>query len=320
MIESTTQTPPMVPEFDEAFRNARVLVTGDSGFIGTHLCQTLLDLKAGVFGVSLEDHSSRNLAGVAHTSLDLRDGAATKSFVQKIQPDFVFHLASLVNTSKKIEFVLPTLEHNLLGSVNLLTALRETGVRRIIVLSTSDASPRSITPDSPYAASKSAVETYSKLFTDLYSEPVSLIRLFHCFGSHQSPEKLIPYLISCAMQNVEPEILNPKRILDPIYIKDFIRGLLLTVQVENPAGTILDFGSGHGWAIENLASLIDAMVNGQNRSAMEMTKDSSGIEGQTADLDKTYRLTGWKPAWTLQQALSETIAWYKNQLAKDGVR
>ncbi len=320
MIEPPTLTPLKEPAFNEAFQHARVLVTGDSGFIGTHLCRSLLDLKALVFGVSLEDHSQHGQDGVAHTFLDLRDGAATRSLVERIQPDFVFHLASLVNTSRDIEFVLPTLEHNLLGSANLLSALKETGVRRIIVLSSSDASPQSISPDSPYAASKSAVEMYSRLFMDLYREPISMIRLFHCFGPHQSPTKLIPYLISCGLQNIEPELLNPKKIIDPIYIKDFIRGLLLTAQEENSAGEILEFGNGKGLAIENLASLIASMVNNQNRSAIDLIDDSSAIEGQTANLDQTFRLTGWRPAWTLQQGLSETIAWYKNQPGKGGTR
>ncbi len=306
----------MEPELSETFRNSRVLVTGASGFIGTHLCRSLLDLNAQVFGVSLEDRFQKDADGVFYTSLDLRGGAATKTFVERIQPDYVFHLASLVNTSNGVEFVLPTLEHNLLSSVNLLVALKETGVRRIIVLSSSDVSPRSISLDSPYAASKSAVETYSKLFMDLYSEPISLIRLFHCFGPHQSPNKIIPYLISCAFLNVEPEILNPKKVLDPIYIKDFIIGMLLTAQAENSAGTILEFGSGNGLAIENLATLIAVLVNDKKQSAIDLKYTSSINFGQNANLDETFRLTGWKPFWSLQQGLSETIAWYKNQPGK----
>lgn len=316
MIDPPAQTPSLEPEISDWFRNARVLVTGDSGFIGTNLSRSLLDLKAVVFGVSLEKHSPLAKAGVSHTYLDLRDGNAITSFVKRLQPDYVFHLAGLVNTNKNIEFILPTLEHNLLGSVNLLAALKETGVRRIVILSSSDASPRSSSPDSPYAASKSAVEIYSKLFIELYGEPVSTIRLFHCFGPYQSPAKLIPYIISCTLQNVEPEIQNPKKILDLIYIKDFVRGLLLTAQAENTAGTIVDFGSGHGLAIESLARLINGMVNDKKRSSIDLIKDSSRNEGQTANADLAYRLTGWKPAWTLQQGLSETIAWYKNQLEK----
>ena len=99
-------------------------------------------------------------------------------------------------------------------------------------------------------------------------------------------------------------------------IKDFVRGLLLTAQAENTAGTIVDFGSGHGLAIESLASLIIGMVNDKKRSSIDLIKDTSRNEGQTANVDLAYRLTGWKPVWTLQQGLSETIAWYKNQPKK----
>ena len=142
MIDPPAPTSLLESDFEEVFENARVLVTGDCGFIGTHLCRSLLDLHALVYGVSLENHSPLEEAtGVSHASLDLRDGTATKSFVERIRPDIVFHLAGLVNTSKNIELVLPTLEHNLLGSVNLLAALKESGICKIIMLTSSDASP-----------------------------------------------------------------------------------------------------------------------------------------------------------------------------------
>ncbi len=200
------------------------------------------------------------LAGISFSQVDLRNYDFLKSYIKKTQPDFIFHLAGLVNTNQDVDLVLPTLQQNLISTVNLLLALEKTEVHKTVIISSSETPQGLETPSSPYAASKLSVTTYSKMFADLYDQPISIIRLFNCFGPFQSKAKLIPYVITSVLENIKPDILNPKKILDLIYVKDFVRGLLLTAMNESTTGKTLDFGSGYGLEIHQVVEIITWLI------------------------------------------------------------
>lgn len=314
MNHTAKQNPssPVNDEFADFFINKRILVTGATGFIGYHLCNVLLNLNADVFGTALDGVFQPEIKSIPLTYLDLRDIDALNKFVRIIHPDYVFHLASLVNTNKEIGFVLPTLQSNLVGTINLMLSLEKSPIEKMIVISSSEAPSGYEPPNSPYAASKLAVNAYASMFHSLYGFPVSTARLFTCFGPFQPRNKLIPHIIDSVLRNNHPTLSTPKNELDFIYVKDFVRGLLYSAKSRESAGKTLDFGNGCGIQVEKMVGFVSAIIKQQNNIPLERVISGDTINAQIADIQHTIETTGWSPKWTMEKALLETIDWYRS--------
>ena len=298
-------------EFGCFFQHKRVLITGATGFVGYHLCEALLNLDADIYATALDGTLHTAIHSIPLIYINLRDTEALTSYVRSVKPDYVFHLASLVNTSKGIEFVLPTLQSNLLGTINLMLSLEKQPLQKLVVISSSEAPTSSEVPTSPYAASKLAVTAYASMFQSLYQLPISIARLFTCFGPLQPRNKLIPYIIDSLAKGIKPDISTPKKELDFIYVKDFVRGLLYTAKTNTSTGMTLDFGSGYGIPVEQMVESIRAILKMQPQLTANLPISDDKINPQIADTKRTLELSGWSPQWSLDQALSETIDWYR---------
>jgi UDP-glucose 4-epimerase len=175
----------------------KVLVTGAGGFIGSHLCRTLLQHGAEVHGISRR--TPVNSEGEMHWwQGDLADMSTIRNLLTAIKPDIIFHLASHVAGSRDLKLILPTFESNLVSTVNLLTVASEIGCHRIILTGSLE-EPESdcvdTIPCSPYAAAKWASSSYARMFHALYRTPVVLTRLFMVYGPGQKDlSKLVPYV------------------------------------------------------------------------------------------------------------------------------
>ena len=117
-------------EFGDFFTHKRVLVTGATGFIGFHLCKLLMDLNAEVFGSAIDGNLHQEIQQLPLTILDLRNPDELERYISTTEPEFVFHLAGLVNTSRDIGLVYPTLQHNLISTINLMSFAREKPIKR----------------------------------------------------------------------------------------------------------------------------------------------------------------------------------------------
>jgi UDP-glucose 4-epimerase len=300
-------------EFGDYFANRRILVTGATGFVGHHLCKLLLDLNADVYGTALDGRLHQELNRLPLTYIDFRDQNTLGSYIHNVRPDYVLHLASLVNTCQEIELVQPTLQHNLLGTINLMLSLAKTQVEKIVIVSSSETPAASEAPNSPYSASKEAITSYAKMFATLYKLPISIAKLFTCFGPFQRRNKLIPYIIESITRGVKPKLTNPEKVLDFIFVKDFVRGLLFTAKNDSAFGDTLDFGSGKGVQVEGMAKLIERLCNDQSSIDNQCYLPYNNRKGSLANIQETYNATGWAPVWTFEEALSETIFWFQNQ-------
>src|SRR5262249_19743251 len=147
------------------WRDARVLVTGARGFIGTHLCAQLVRAGASLTRVSSRPSAVRD-ARVWRQN-DLQDPGAVRELFSETQPDVVFHLAGHVTGAQQISNVLPTFAANLAATVHVLTAAVETGRGRVVLMGSMqepDVDGRGDVPCSPYVASKLASSAYGRMF------------------------------------------------------------------------------------------------------------------------------------------------------------
>jgi nucleoside-diphosphate-sugar epimerase len=294
----------------------KVLVTGAAGFIGSHLCRTLLDGGAEVHGISRKAQPDSE-GGMHWWQGDLANASIARDLIAVIKPDIIFHLASHVAGSRDLRLVWPTFESNLMSTVNLLTMASEIGCRRIVLtgsLEEAESNGGETVPSSPYAAAKGASSSYARMFHALYRTPVVTARLFMVYGpGQQDTNKLIPYVTLSLLSKQPPKLSSGLRQVDWIYVQDVVDGLIAAAQAPNLEGHTVDLGSGTLVSIrtivQQLADRIDSQVGLLWGSLPERLMEQTRV----ANIKKTYDSIGWKPQTPLTIGLQRTVDWYREQ-------
>ena len=296
-----------------ALSDCKALVTGASGFIGSHLCRKLLALGVSVFAVS------RSEAVIEHELLDYRqvdlaDFESTEALITDVRPDYVFHLASHVMGALDLKHVLPAFHSNLQTTVNLLTALAENGCKRV-VLTGSLVEPAEgelhTIPSSPYAAAKWASSHYAKMFHAVFGLPATTARVFMVYGPGQKDlTKLIPYVIRTIHNGGVPEISGGERLIDWIYVDDVVRGFLAMATAPDVDGKYVDLGSGNLIATRDIVLCIARIMGGDVRPKFGALKDRPMEPVCTANVERSLELTGWRPEVLLDDGLRQTIEFF----------
>ncbi len=233
--------------------NQTVLVTGAGGFIGSHLVERLLAEGASV--LAFIHYNSRNdkgfLSNLENGNKRLRIVAgdiceldAVRSMVKGL--DVIFHLAALVGIPYSYQHVHQVIEVNTMGTLNILTAGKENGVKRIIHTSTSEVygTAKAIPMDenhpkraqSPYAASKIAADAIAMTHYLSFGLPVSICRPFNTYGPRQSDRAIIPSLISQALSKREIVVGNMRPTRDFTYVSDTVAGFIKVAECSSCIG------------------------------------------------------------------------------------
>jgi UDP-glucose 4-epimerase len=300
-------------EFGDRFQNKRILVTGATGFVGLNLCRALDALGGDVVGAALPDSIGRAPSPERILPVDFTEDGSAHRIIEAANPEVVFHLAGLVDTRQSPDAVLPTLTHNLLGTVYLMAGLVGTQCQRVIVVASSETPPPGQSPNSPYAASKQAMVLYAEMYHALIGLPVVIARPHMVYGPYQPPDKLIPYLIRCCMEHTPPKLSSGKRICDPTYVEDFVRALLYMATTDDALGLTLDVGTGKGVSVAEITALVLRLMDADIAPMFGAIPDRLGEAPQVADIRQTEAALTWRPAWSLDAGLSETIDWFRDQ-------
>ncbi len=286
-----------------------ILVTGGSGFIGSALVTELARLGAEVHAVSRRE--SKNTGNAVWHYGDLSNYSFVDNLIESVRPDFVFHLAGHVVGLRDVSQVIPTLNSNLISTVNVLVALNKYGCKRMI-LSGSLEEPRvgeqALLPSSPYAASKFAASGYSMMFHELYKLPVTIARIHMGYGpGMQNMKKLLPYLILTAQKGETPKLSSGTRKLDWIYIDDIVSGLIHMVVAEGIDGQTIELGTGKLTSIREIAELTVSMVNPDIMPEFGALEDRPLEQESKTNIEETFNKTGWRAETDLNQGLEKMI-------------
>jgi UDP-glucose 4-epimerase len=296
-----------------AHADAKALVTGGAGFIGSRVCDLLRDAGWVVHSVSRREAGARSAH--RHWQLDLTDAVATEELVKSVRPDYVFHLASHVWGAPDLKHVLPTFHNNLHTTVNLLHALAETECRKFIItgsLVEPEARSGQSVPGAPYAASKWAASDYVRMFHVLYQLPGAIARVFMVYGpAQQDPTKLIPYVIEQVLKGEAPQITSGKRLIDWVYVDDIAVGLARMAVLPGTAGETVDLGSGSLISTAELVEKVCELMGAKVRPVFGALPDRPMEPVTAARSDETRRLLGWAPETSLAEGLGRTIAWHR---------
>ncbi|MDF0677224.1 MAG: NAD(P)-dependent oxidoreductase [Nitrospira sp.] len=295
-------------------RGDRVLVTGASGFLGSHLCQRLIQCGTEVHAVS------RTLEGLPSENprwwrVDLEDYAATKNLFESVKPHVVFHLSGQATGGADIRHVLPTLHSQLLSTVHLLTVSSEIGCRRIILtgsLTEPQAGQVDSSPSSPYAASKWASSAFARMFHCLYQAPVVIVRPFMVYGPNQNPEKVIPYSIRSLLRGDQPKLTSGAWRVDWIYVDDVIDGFIAAGEVSGIEGSTVDLGTGHLVSVEAMIRQIVEIMGVSIEPQFGALTSRLREEVRAADLEYTRRVLGWQPKVSVHEGLKRTVEWHRS--------
>lgn len=295
----------------------KVLITGASGFLGSHLCDHLCKNNVEVHAVSRTERTS-DQDSLQWWHGNMEDIEVVQNLFHTIKPDVVFHLSGMVTAAAGAELVLPTFNSLLVTTVNILTVAAKTGCDRVIsIASLEEPEPgqNEATPISPYAAAKWASSAYSRMFHQLYQTPVVLVRPFMTYGPGQNVRKIIPSVTLSLLQSEPPKLASGQRQVDWIYVDDVISGMLAAAQVPHVEGCTFDLGSGTLVSIRSVVQQLTNLVNPQIEPSFGALPDRPVEKVRVANTAYTYEKLGWQPVISLETGLEQTVDWYRQQIA-----
>lgn len=300
-------------EFGDSFINRKVIVTGANGFIGGHLCEALYALGARIFALSIEHTKAAYIEAESYIEVNLTDKEKTREIISDIEPDFIYHLAGMVNTSRDPNLVFPMLYNNFISTVNVLSVATSTKCKRIVIVGTAEESnihASDNVPTSPYAASKMAGTLYSEMFYKLYNAPIVIVRPFITYGPRQPSSKLIPYTILSMLKGNRPILRSGERICDFIYVLDLVRGLLKSGYEPQLLGETIELGTGVGTKIKEIINILAILTKYKDTPYYDKPREYEEDKALVASSNNSFYKVNWEPQWTLQAGLKQTVEWY----------
>lgn len=309
---------PTASSASKALSDTRALVTGASGFLGTHLCRRLLVERAEVHAISRSPRRSRDRDGLHWWQCDFVDPAAVHDLIGRLKPDVVFHFGGMVTAAPDLALVAPTFHTLLASTVNLLTAVTDVGGGRVVLSAsleepTNGAADR-LVPESPYAAAKLAAGAYARMFVKLYDTPVVSLRPFMAYGPGQNPTKIIPYTILSLLRGDAPQLSSGDRALDWVYVEDVIDAFLAAASRSGVEGRTLDLGWGTAVRIRDVVDRVTRLVDPSITPWYGARPDRPDVRTRVADADATTAALGWRPTTSLDRGLAHTVEWYRQSL------
>ena len=308
---------------------ALYLVTGGAGFIGSHIAEELV--RRGERVRVIDNFSTGKRANLQHLmdaiefiEGDLRDQETAVRVTEGV--DFVIHQAAIPSVPRSIEDPKGSTESNLNGTLHLLLAARDAGVKRMIYASSSsvygdtptlpkreDFLP---TPLSPYAASKLAGEYYCQVFYQVYGLETVSLRYFNVFGPRQDPLSLyaavVPKFISQALAK-EPLMVygDGEQTRDFAFVANVVQANLLACEADGIAGETFNVGGGGQISLNQLIKELQTIFDTDLK--VEYSEPRPGdVKHSLASMEKAQKLMGYESTIHFNEGLRRTVAWFES--------
>ena len=317
---------------------ATILVTGADGFIGSHLTEALVrqgyKVRAFVYYNSFNswgwlDHCTEDVKGNFEVFAgDIRDPHGVKEAMKGCEA--VLHLAALIAIPFSYHSPDSYVDTNIKGTLNVLQAARELGVKRVIHTSTSEVygtaqfvpinESHPLKGQSPYSATKIAADQLAYSFYASFGLPVITIRPFNTYGPRQSARAVIPTIITQIANGVHEIMLgavNPTR--DFTYVGDTVDGFIAALDAKTGFGEVINLGSNFEISIKETAQIISETMGVSIKITSDPERvrpEKSEVERLWADTTKARELINWEPSHAgregFKRGLTETIQWFLN--------
>ncbi len=316
----------------------KILVTGSDGFIGSHLTEELVragyQVKAFVYYNSfntwgwLDTLPSDVMKNVEIFQGDVRDPNGVKEAMKETAA--VFHLAALIAIPFSYHSPDTYVDTNIKGTLNILQAAREQDLERVLVTSTSEVygtaqyvpmdEKHPFQGQSPYSATKIGADRLAESFYRSFQLPVSIVRPFNTFGPRQSARAVIPTIITqllAGKEKIHLGSLTPTR--DFNYVKDTVNGFIKIYESERTIGEEINIATQHEISIGELAEELIRQINPNAKIVCDKERlrpEKSEVNRLLGSNKKIKELTDWKPVYSFEEGLSETISFFKDNMDK----
>jgi UDP-glucose 4-epimerase len=309
----------------------RALVTGGGGFIGSNLASALV--ADGVAVRVLDDLSTGSMANLREAANEIEVVVGDVRAPDQVRGamadvDTVYHLAALPRVARSVADPFGTHLVNVNGTLNVLIAARDAGIRRLVFASSSsvygdtpalpkgeEMAPR---PQSPYAASKLAGEGYCRAFSNVYGLEAVALRFFNVFGPRQDPTgeyaTAVPRFISRMLAGLPPTIFGDgKQSRDFTHIDNVVKACRLAADTDRDvAGEAINVGCGDRTSLLDLIDLLNDILGATIEPEFADPRPGD-VRDTEASVDKARLLLGFRPEVDLREGMVRTVAWFADE-------
>lgn len=307
------------------------LVTGGAGFIGSHLVERLLKEGQKVrvidnLSTGKEENIASFLSEIDFIEGDIRDLGLLKRVMEGV--DYVLHQAAVPSVPRSVNDPLTTNAVNVEGTLNVLLAARDAGVKRVVYASSSSVYGDAPTlpkhegmkpePRSPYAVSKLAGELYCLVFHHVYGLETVVLRYFNVFGPRQDPESqyaaAVPKFIAALLRGEPPIIFgNGEQSRDFTFVENVVEANLLAAETPGVAGEVFNIACGENITINQLVAILCELI-GIKITPLYAPPRPGDVRHSLADISKAQKLLGYQVKVGLREGLQRTVEWYGHKL------
>lgn len=312
----------------------KVLITGASGFIGSHLTERCVDNG---FEVKVLIHyNSRNNWGWLENSSckddievitgDIRDYDNVYNAMKGCHS--VFHLAALIGIPYSYVSPIAYIKTNIEGTYNVLQSAREIELNNLLITSTSETygtaqyvpmdENHPLIGQSPYSATKIAADQLAISYYRSFNIPVKIVRPFNTYGPRQSARAVIPTVISQLLSGKTPLMIgNIEPTRDFTFVKDTVAAFLEISKSDSLVGQVTNVGIGSDISIRDIALLIGKILDVKVEFKVDSERvrpEKSEVERLFCDNKKIMTYTNWRPKYSIEKGLAETIDWLKDNI------
>ena len=310
----------------------KILITGATGFVGSHL--TELCVKKGYNVVAFDRYNPNyNLGWLEKSKFrddinfvfgDIRDQDSVLKTMRNCK--IVFHLAALVGIPYSYTSPLAYLKTNIEGTYNILESSKHLNIEQTIITSTSETygsakyvpidEKHPLLAQSPYSASKISADQLSLSYWKSFQLPVKILRPFNIYGPRQSSRAIIPSIIIQALSSKkEIKLGNIKPSRDFTYVTDTCNAFLEILKIKNLFGDTINVGSNNEYTIKDIAKKILLKLNSKAKITKEEKRvrtSKSEVVRLICDNTKILKYTNWHPKIKIEEGLDKTISWFKD--------
>lgn len=332
--------------FGDSFQGKKVLVTGHTGFKGSWLCQWLLELGAEVSGISLPLGKDNQLYQAldlnqrvkSSSGIDVRDASKIYDEIDRVSPDFIFHLAAQPLVRKSYQEPLETFGTNVIGTLNVLDAVRQIQLPCTLVVVTTDKcyenkewlhAYRETDPlggHDPYSASKACTEiathSYRKsFFSDFETIRLATARAGNVIGGGDwAEDRIVPDIVRAILEQKPIQVRNRfatrpwQHVLEPLSGYLWLAAELSKADSQKASALdAFNFGPELS-ANQSVETLVSEMLKHLTGTWEDKTDPSQPHEASLLNLstEKAYHLLGWEPCWNFSEAIEQTAIWYRS--------
>jgi len=314
----------------------KILITGATGFIGSHLCEFFTE--KGFKVIAFDRYNPEyNLGCLSNSKYkkdiefifgDIRDYDSVHKVAKRSKN--ILHLAALIGIPYSYFSPLAYYKTNVEGTLNILEASKNLSMDQVILTSTSEVygtaqyvpidEKHPLKSQSPYAASKIAADQLGISYYNSFKTPIKILRPFNTFGPRQSSRAIIPTIILQALNNKEIKLGNLKPTRDFTYVKDTVKAYLEVLKCKKFFGRIVNVGSGKEISIKKIVLDIKNILNSNSK----IIEDKKRIRDKNSEVERLKcnnsiirKNTNWKVSKNFEDGLKETIEWFEANNKKE---